>query len=346
MVSAVPQRQYGPAYDILIVDNKELTRDMVQKILQQEGYTVDTARHGKEAIEKLRASQYGYRLIITEMIMPYAGGFEVIKTAKRESRIPVLVLSAVADEGTISEAFRLNADDFLKKPFMATELVQRIQRLLVRYAVPVYPGKPVAGITPVQPVAQPTVPQPVAQLVDTVVSRTAEPAEAVAETIAPKTTRVRKAVSPKPTAKPAPAKAKAKAATTSTARPAPKAITKTSGKTIAKTRTVTKSVPKPPAQSKTTAKTTTTKTTSSSSRSTATKKAGSKSTVGSKKTGSGKKGGSSKSVRPGEIKSKVIIRNAIPMIRLIPTVNSGRIEGKAKKLNVEKTAQWYCAVAV
>lgn len=137
MMVTTSQINSNLAYDILMIDNKELTRDTVQRILVQEGYTVDTAKHGKEAIEKLRTNKFGYRLVITEILMPYTGGFEVIKTIKAESRVPVMVLSAVADGDTINEAFRLSADDFLKKPFMATELVQRIQRLLIRHAAPI-----------------------------------------------------------------------------------------------------------------------------------------------------------------------------------------------------------------
>ncbi len=111
---------------------------MVKRILQQKGFTVDTAKDGKESVEKLRRNGYAYGLVITEIIMSYAGGFEVIETVKRESSVPVMVLSAVADENTIQESFRLNADDFLKKPFMAGELVQRVQRLLARSRVPKY----------------------------------------------------------------------------------------------------------------------------------------------------------------------------------------------------------------
>jgi|GEM_PF-6616210 len=345
MVSAVPQRQYGPAYDILIVDNKELTRDMVQKILQQEGYTVDTARHGKEAIEKLRASQYGYRLIITEMIMPYAGGFEVIKTTKRESRIPVLVLSAVADEGTISEAFRLNADDFLKKPFMASELVQRIQRLLVRYSVPVYPGKPAVEIAPVR--QAPEYAAPVAMPADAAVQKRAGQIREVSSTVksdtaaarktqaagktapAAKTaTRVKKAAAAPATAKPATRKTAGAKAAETTAKPKRTTAKVTAGSTPVKKKTA-PAAPKKKAPAK---KTVTVKKTT---------------TVKKTALAPKKKAGRAKNVRPAGTKSKIIIRNSIPMIRLItPAAADQYIGNRRQHLNVDKTAPWYCAVAV
>ncbi len=81
-------------FDILVVETKELTREMVKRILQQKGFSVDTAVDGKDSIDKLRRNNYAYGLVITEIIMSYAGGFEVIETVKRESSVPVMVLSA------------------------------------------------------------------------------------------------------------------------------------------------------------------------------------------------------------------------------------------------------------
>ncbi len=117
-------------FDILIIDSRDISRKATYNLLTHAGYTVDTAIHGKDGIEKLRENRFNYRLVITELIMPYAGGFEVIKFLKSNSSIPVIVLSAVSDERTIHSIFDVNADDFLKKPFIAGELKQRISRLI------------------------------------------------------------------------------------------------------------------------------------------------------------------------------------------------------------------------
>jgi len=118
------------SYDIMVVEKKELTRNTLKRILESEGYTVDTAENGKESIEKLRSHKYAYGLVITEIVMPYAGGYEVIETVKEESTVPVIVLSAITDTRTINESFRLHADDFIRKPFDSTALVNRIGSLL------------------------------------------------------------------------------------------------------------------------------------------------------------------------------------------------------------------------
>lgn len=334
-MATTSQAQYGPVYDILIVDNKELTRDTVQKILQQEGYTVDTARHGKEGIEKVRASNYGYRLVITELIMPYAGGFEVIKTIKKESRIPVMVLSAVADEDTINESFRLSADDFLKKPFMASELVQRIQRLLIRHAAPVYP-KTVVMPTPVIPVAPPVVATEEDRAVEAVVAKRKRSIKAAASTAQPKTVAIKKtpvskkAIAAKVTVSKNPVKTKAEKEKVPAAVPRTKATAakKANAKSAAaKTKTA---VAKPKAVvTKTTKSATTAKKASA-----APKKAAKKS-----ETGKVKKAPVKKAAVGG--KSKLIIRNSIPMIRRIPQITEN-----CRQLKADSIGTGLCAIAV
>jgi DNA-binding response OmpR family regulator len=130
-------------YDIMIVDKKDLTRDILKRVLEQAGYAVDTAVNGKESLEKLRSNNYSYGLVITEIVMSYAGGFEVIETVKAESGIPVVVLSAITDKRTINESFRLNADDFIRKPFDTSALLTRVNSLLVKNKV--WASKPHPG---------------------------------------------------------------------------------------------------------------------------------------------------------------------------------------------------------
>jgi|GEM_PF-6856260 len=118
------------ACDILLVDNKKVSREMVQRLLEHEGYRVVTAEHGQEAISLLSHEGFACRLVITETVMPYVNGFELISFIKSESGIPVMVLSGSGDEQTVSEVFRLRADDFMKKPFLDAELRLRVRQLL------------------------------------------------------------------------------------------------------------------------------------------------------------------------------------------------------------------------
>ncbi len=108
---------------------------VVEKILLKEGFTVDVARNGKEAMQKLEQNDFTYDMMITDIMMPYANGFEIISKVKNEingKQIPVIIISSVGNEDSVLEGFKLGADDYLKKPIMAGELVIRVKRLLSR----------------------------------------------------------------------------------------------------------------------------------------------------------------------------------------------------------------------
>ena len=122
--------------DILLVDNKKVSRDMVQRLLAHGGYRVITAEHGQEAIDILSEKGFGCSLVITETIMPYVNGFDLIRYVKSGPGFPVMVLSGTGDERTVSEVFRLRADDFMKKPFLDTELLLRVGQLLAHTSAP------------------------------------------------------------------------------------------------------------------------------------------------------------------------------------------------------------------
>lgn len=118
---------------ILYIEDELLMQNIVNKILLREGYTVDVANNGKEAMELLIASNYEYSLVITDIMMPYSNGFEILSKIKNHNnaiKIPVIVVSGLGNEDAILEAFKLGADDFLKKPIMAGELLVKVKRLI------------------------------------------------------------------------------------------------------------------------------------------------------------------------------------------------------------------------
>ncbi|MFN4007070.1 MAG: PleD family two-component system response regulator [Chitinophagaceae bacterium] len=116
---------------VLLIEDDEIMLKVIERILLKEGYQVLVARNGKEAMQRLE--QGGFDLVITDLMMPYANGFEVISKVKNSDKskgIPVIVISSVGNEDSIMEGFRLGADDFLKKPIMAGELMIRVKRLM------------------------------------------------------------------------------------------------------------------------------------------------------------------------------------------------------------------------
>jgi DNA-binding response OmpR family regulator len=117
--------------DILIIEDDEIMLKAIRNILNKDGHTVSTAKDGKEAFEKLDSGVYD--VVITDLMMPYANGLEIvsrIRSDESKKNTGVIVVSSVGNEETITEAFRLGADDYLKKPIMAGELLIRIRKLL------------------------------------------------------------------------------------------------------------------------------------------------------------------------------------------------------------------------
>jgi two-component system response regulator VicR len=122
---------------ILIVEDDEIMLKVVNSMLQREGYNVTVAKNGKEAFEKIR--QHPYDLLITDLMMPYANGFEIISRVRAEAvhkEMGIIVISNIGNEDSITEGFKLGADDYLKKPIMTGELLIRIRRLLQERANP------------------------------------------------------------------------------------------------------------------------------------------------------------------------------------------------------------------
>jgi DNA-binding response OmpR family regulator len=115
---------------ILIAEDEPLMLAALEKNLKDDGYEVITTTDGQEAIEKYRSEHPD--LIITDILMPYTSGLELIGIVKSggERPVPVIVLSALGQEATVLEAFNLGADDFITKPFNPTELTLRVKRLL------------------------------------------------------------------------------------------------------------------------------------------------------------------------------------------------------------------------
>lgn len=117
---------------ILVCEDNEVIIKVIEYKLRRDGYIVEIAKDGNSAIEKL--NQTSYDLILTDMLMPFTGGLELINKIRNElkSNVPIIVLSGLVQENTIIEALKLGADDYITKPFSPNELSLRVKRLLIR----------------------------------------------------------------------------------------------------------------------------------------------------------------------------------------------------------------------
>jgi len=119
---------------ILIVEDDFMMLKTIEHRLKGDGHQVFLAKDGKEGIQLFSQGSESYDLVITDMLMPFVSGLELINQIRSQFdiRIPIIVLSKVGNEDTILQAFELGADDYLTKPFSPNELSMRVKKSLLR----------------------------------------------------------------------------------------------------------------------------------------------------------------------------------------------------------------------
>jgi DNA-binding response OmpR family regulator len=119
------------AAPILVADDEPATSDVVRAYLEREGFDVVVAADGQRALDVHRQSSP--QLVILDVMLPERDGFEVAQEIRRRgSTVPILMLSARAEEVDRILGLRLGADDYLVKPFSPREVVARVHALLRR----------------------------------------------------------------------------------------------------------------------------------------------------------------------------------------------------------------------
>jgi len=117
---------------ILVVDDERAVRDSLRRALELEGYEIELAADGSEALAKLEDGAEPDAMIL-DVLMPGTDGLEVCRRIRREgSRLPVLLLTARAEVGDRVAGLDAGADDYVTKPFALEELLARVRALLRR----------------------------------------------------------------------------------------------------------------------------------------------------------------------------------------------------------------------
>lgn len=120
---------------ILVVDDEEDLCEILKYNLETEGYQVDTALSGEEALEKDVAS---YQLILLDVMMGGMSGFSVARNLRADEKtkhVPIIFLTAKGSENDKITGFNLGADDYISKPFSIREVLLRIRAVLRRTTV-------------------------------------------------------------------------------------------------------------------------------------------------------------------------------------------------------------------
>ncbi|TVQ38175.1 MAG: DNA-binding response regulator [Geminicoccaceae bacterium] len=123
-----------PEHHLLVVDDDERLRTLLQRFLMQEGYHVTTAGSVGEARAALE--RFAVDLVVLDVMLPDATGFELTAEWRAKSDVPILLLTARKEVDDRIRGLEVGADDYLTKPFEPRELALRVRRILERAAPP------------------------------------------------------------------------------------------------------------------------------------------------------------------------------------------------------------------
>ena len=116
---------------ILVVDDESRMRKLVRDFLVRQDYEVYEAGNGEEALD-LFYEEKGISLILLDVMMPRLNGWEVVKEIRQTSKVPIIMLTARADEEDELLGFELGVDEYISKPFSPKILVARVEAILRR----------------------------------------------------------------------------------------------------------------------------------------------------------------------------------------------------------------------
>ena len=116
---------------ILIVDDESRMRKLIRDFLEREGYQILEASDGIEAMDMFYANK-NIDLIILDVMMPRMDGWQVCKEVREHSKVPIMMLTARAEEQNELKGFELGVDEYVAKPFSPKILVARVGALLKR----------------------------------------------------------------------------------------------------------------------------------------------------------------------------------------------------------------------
>lgn len=121
-------------YSILVCDDELMIRKLIRKYAEFEGHSVHEAANGMEAVMMCRENEYD--IVIMDIMMPELDGFSACREIRKNSNVPIIMLSARGEEYDKINGFELGVDDYVVKPFSPKELMLRVSAILKRGGKP------------------------------------------------------------------------------------------------------------------------------------------------------------------------------------------------------------------
>ncbi len=123
----------GNKFHILVVDDDTRLRSLLQRFLRESGFYVSSAKNAADA--RMMLENYRFDLLILDIMMPEESGLEFLQKFRRESNLPVILLTAMGETSDRIAGLEIGADDYLPKPFEPKELVLRIKNIFKRMPI-------------------------------------------------------------------------------------------------------------------------------------------------------------------------------------------------------------------
>lgn len=133
------------ALKILVVDDEARMRKLVKDFLSVKGFQVVEAEDGEQAVDTF-FQQKDFALVILDVMMPKMDGWEVCKTIRQYSQVPIIMLTARSEERDELQGFKLGVDEYISKPFSPKILVARVEAILRRSKAAIGDAEEIGGI--------------------------------------------------------------------------------------------------------------------------------------------------------------------------------------------------------
>ncbi len=120
---------------ILIIEDEKSIQNIIKAFLENEGYTVVLADDGIEGIARFH--EWNPDLVLLDLMLPKVDGFAVCEILRKETKIPIIMLTALDDDNNQMKGFDVLADDYITKPFSMPLVLRRIEAVLRRTDIPI-----------------------------------------------------------------------------------------------------------------------------------------------------------------------------------------------------------------
>lgn len=120
----------------MVVDDEERIRRLLRMYLEKEGYEIDEAQDGEQALAM--AFEYDYSLVLLDVMLPGIDGTEVCARLRQHKATPIIMLTAKGEEANRVQGFEVGADDYVVKPFSPREVIYRVKAIIRRSSATAY----------------------------------------------------------------------------------------------------------------------------------------------------------------------------------------------------------------